>query len=128
MLVGGVMKLIEFIEPDFVFENENGILKQLVHDGWKQVNVIFSKKGSVRGGHYHKYNKEAFYVISGGFNLILWKDDRREEYEIVQGQFFSLSENVFHSFEYTEDTWLVSMYSNGVELGDEKKDIWNSKC
>ena len=42
--------LIKMLEPDFVFENEAGSLKQLVHDGWKQVNVITSVGGAVRGG------------------------------------------------------------------------------
>ena len=31
------MSLIEFIQPDFAFHNAAGSLKQLVHDGWKQV-------------------------------------------------------------------------------------------
>ena len=48
--------LIEYIKPDFEFKNENGTLIQLVHEGWKQVNVIFSNATGVRGGHYHKYN------------------------------------------------------------------------
>ena len=118
--------LIEYMKPDFEFDNENGSLKQLVHDGWKQVNVIFSPSGSVRGGHYHKYNEECFYVVSGGFKLKLWIDDGElEEYDIRQGDFFKLKPYVFHTFEYTEDTTLVSMYSNGVEMDDGEKDIWS---
>ena len=50
--------LIEFVKPDFVFENEAGQLNQLVHDGWKQVNVVKYRKGTISGGHYHKYNEE----------------------------------------------------------------------
>lgn len=118
------MKLIEFLEPDFKFENENGLLVQLVHDGWKQVNAIFSKGNGVRGGHYHKFNKEAFYIISGKFKLSVWKDDFKEEYEMKAGDMFLINEYVYHTFEYTEDTWLVSMYSNGVEMDENIKDIW----
>ena len=119
------MNLIEFLVPDFVFENEAGCLKQLVHDGWKQVNVITSVRGSVRGGHYHKFNREAFYVVSGAFKLVVWQTENlKEEYSIRQGDFFCINRNVFHSFEYTEDTVLVSMYSRGVELDEIHKDIW----
>jgi hypothetical protein len=32
--------------------------------------------------------------------------------------------NVFHTFRYHEDTVLVAMYSSGVELNDNVKDIW----
>ena len=86
------MNLIEFLAPDFVFENEAGCLKQLVHDGWKQVNVITSVRGSVRGGHYHKFNREAFYVVSGAFKLVVWQtEDLKEEYSIQQGDFFALT-------------------------------------
>ncbi len=117
--------LIEYMEKDFVFENESGLLVQLVHDGWKQVNVITSKAGKVRGGHYHKFNEECFYVVSGKFNLKVWKDDIEEEYLMKQGEMFLVKKDVFHTFEYIEDTLLVSMYSNGVELDENTKDIWN---
>ena len=119
------MNPIDFLQPDFVFENSAGSLKQLVHDGWKQVNIITSVGGSVRGGHYHKYNKEAFYIITGSFKLIVWLRDQKEEYQIKAGDFFLINENVFHTFEYSEDTWLISMYSNGVEMDENTKDIWS---
>ena len=54
--------LIQFLKPDFEHTDERGKLVQLVHDGWKQVNVIESKAGQIRGNHYHKVNREAFYV------------------------------------------------------------------
>jgi len=116
--------LIKYMDVDFKFENENGVLVQLVHDGWKQVNVITSVAGKKRGGHYHKYNNEAFYVVSGSFNLYVWKDDVKEEYLMKPGTWFMVNPFVFHTFEYLEDTVLVSVYSNGVELSDTEKDIW----
>ena len=108
--------LIEFVKPDFVFNNDAGQLNQLVHEGWKQVNAIFSAKGSIRGGHYHKYNKECFFILEGSFKLIVWKDKEKEEYEIKKGDMFIIPEYVFHSFEYHEDTYLVAMYNDGGVL------------
>ena len=119
------MKLVEFLTPDFEFVNENGLLVQLVDNGWKQVNVILSKSGKVRGGHYHKYNKEAFYVVSGEFKLTVWNTDCMEEYVMKPKDFFLINEYAYHRFEYKEDTILLSMYNNGVVLGNENKDIWN---
>ena len=116
--------LVEMMQPDFVFENRAGCLKQLVHDGWKQVNVITSVAGAVRGNHYHKFNDEAFYVIEGWIKLTVWKDDEREEYDFKAGDMFLIHPFVFHTFEYREDTLLISMYSKGVELSDTEKDIW----
>ena len=39
---------------------------------------------------------------------------------------FIMPENVYHTFEYHEDTTLIGMYDNGVELDENTKDIWNS--
>lgn len=116
--------LITYLKPDFVFKNDAGSLKQLVHDGWKQINIITSHPGSTRGGHYHKYNREGFYVAEGRFLLTVWKDDEREIYEMRRGDMFLIPPYVFHTFEYYEETLLVSMYSDGVELSDTEKDIW----
>ena len=117
--------LIEFIKTDFDFKDERGSLTQLVHTGWNQVNYITSVAGSFRGDHYHLQNKEAFFVISGGFKLSLRHNKTGEtaEYDIKPGDFFIIYPDVTHSFDYTADTTLISMYDNGVELPDGTKDI-----
>lgn len=117
--------LIEFLKPDFIFNNEAGSLCQLVHDGYKQVNFITSVKGSKRGGHYHKNSKECFFVAQGSFKLIVSKDDIVEEYEMQKGEMFLIPEYTFHSFEYHEDTILVGMYDKRIENADGSKDIWS---
>lgn len=116
--------LIQWLQPDFSFANEKGTLKQLVHEGWRQVNVITSPPGSVRGGHYHKYNREGFYVVRGSFTLHLWRSEEREEYEIGEGAMFLILPNVFHTFDYHEETILIGLYDRGVELSETEKDIW----
>lgn len=119
--------LIKIIKPDFVLENNAGSLKQLIHDGWKQINVITSVAGAVRGNHYHKYNDEAFYVISGHFKLTVWNEKIKEEYDFKASNMFLIPSYILHTFEYYEDTILVSMYSNGVELSNTEKDIWTDR-
>ena len=114
------MKLIEIIEPNFVFEDERGGLVPLVREGYKQVNVVRSVKGAFRGNHYHEHNREAFYVIEGSFVLTAEKGGQKENYTFHTGDMFLIYENVVHSFEYIEDTLLVSMYNNGVETQDGK--------
>ena len=110
------MKLINFIEPEFTFSDDRGWLKQLVSKDWSQVNVISSVKDSFRGGHYHKHNKELFYVINGSFKLDLSKGDYSETHEITMGQMFIIESEILHSFTYLEDTLMVSMYDEGVEM------------
>lgn len=116
--------LVEFIKPDFSFEDERGNLVQLIHEGWKQVNVIVSRKGNIRGNHYHKYNVEAFYVVSGRFKLYAKSKENEEIYEIKQGDMFQIHPQIIHTFEYQENTVLVSLYDRGVEMNNGEKDIW----
>lgn len=112
--------MLKIIKTDFRFVDDRGTIEQLIHDGYKQINVITSKKGVVRGGHYHKENDEAFYIISGELNL----DVNGESYHFSAGDFFGIEPYDMHSFEFLADTVLVSMYSNGVEKADGTKDIF----
>ena len=108
------------IKEDFRFADNRGCLVQLIHDGYQQINVITSKKGVTRGGHYHKENKEAFYIISG--QLVVTVNGTSHRFKA--GGFFGIEENDLHSFFFEKDTVLVSMYSKGVERQDGTKDIY----
>jgi len=116
--------LIEMLEPDFKFANDTGLLVQLVHEGWKQVNVLVSKAGSTRGGHYHKVSKEVFYVVSGELKLTLETDTEKEEYALKEDDMFLVSPYQRHTFSFMKDTVMVSMYDICVEREDGSKDIY----
>jgi quercetin dioxygenase-like cupin family protein len=115
--------LIQILSTDFHFEDERGTLTQLVHEGYKQVNVISTRKGVQRGGHYHRHNREAFYVVEGQVELTARKDGNSESRVFGPGDFFGIGPDVSHDFSFIEDTVLVSMYDRGVELPDGTKDI-----
>lgn len=117
--------LIEIIEPSFVFTDDRGTLVQLVRDGYKQFNIITSKENVLRGNHYHKLNKEAFYIIDGEFELHVEKEGVSEDYTFRSGDMFAIPPYVMHSFNFTKSTVLASMYDLGVELADGSKDIYN---
>lgn len=116
--------MLEVLEPDFIFVDERGSLTQLVHNGYKQVNVITAKAGCFRGGHYHKFNKEAFYIITGEILLKLRKGEHTAQFSFSNGDMFAISSGVTHGFEFIKDTLLVSMYDKGVEISVTEKDIF----
>lgn len=116
---------IEKIKPEFEFKNHAGKIIQLVHDDWKQVNVLLSNKGEVRGGHYHKINKEAFYVISGKVRVKIEKEGELCEQIFTEGQMFMFLPFQVHDMFFLENTVMVQLYSHGVEYGDGKKDIYS---
>lgn len=117
--------LIKMLKPDFELKNEKGSLVQIVHEGWKQINVLNSMKGNNRGGHYHKENEEAFYIVSGEINLILDDGNTKEITNLKSGDMFLISPYLMHTFEFLEDTLMVSMYNFGVEHEDGTKDIYS---
>ncbi len=119
------MKLLERIQPDFSFADERGVLVQLSHENVAQVNAVFTKKGAVRGNaHYHKQAAETFYILSGKVRVTASCGDAREESVFCAGDAFRIPQNVRHTFEYLEDTYLVALYSARVELPDGTKDIY----
>lgn len=110
-------------QTDFEFSDDRGTLVQLIHEGFRQINVITSKKGAFRGGHYHKENSEAFYIISGLLRVTV----NGVDYTFTAGDFFEIEPNDLHSFYFQEDTTLVSMYSIGVESENGEKDIYQGE-
>ncbi|MBQ3007877.1 MAG: cupin domain-containing protein [Clostridia bacterium] len=115
--------MITIIKPDFVFEDERGSLIQLVHEGYKQINVVTSKAGVERGRHYHKLNREGFYVVEGSFTVEARLGEKTETHLFGKGDMFIIEPYVIHTFDYHEDSVLVAFYDNGVELPDGTKDI-----
>ena len=118
--------LINILVPDFKFNDNRGTLTQLVRSGYKQINVITSVEDSLRGGHYHKENEEAFFIINGELELEVYKLDEKnksEKYIFGEGDMFQIPRDIVHSFYFKKQTLLVSMYSNGVELASGEKDI-----
>lgn len=116
--------LFERLTPDFCYQDSRGSLVQLVHNGYKQMNVITSKAGMIRGGHYHKVNYEAFYVVSGSCEVTFIQDGPEETQTFTAGDFFRIAPYIGHVFNYTQDTILIGLYDNGVENSNGEKDIF----
>lgn len=118
--------MIELLTRDFMFEDERGSICQLIHDGWKQVNVVTTKAGARRGRmHYHMQNSEAFYIITGRIKYRCKSIQTGKEDEIIfsAGDFWSVPPNIGHDFYFLEDTVHISMYDLGVDLPDGTRDI-----
>ena len=118
------MELFERIKPDFQFSDQRGALVQLVHQGYEQVNVLTTKAGVTRGGHYHKLSTEAFFVVSGQVTVEFKKDAETQTETFTEGDFFRIPPFVSHTMSFPEDTVLVAMYDRTVEKSDGTKDIY----
>lgn len=118
------MELFQRLNPDFQFADDRGELTQLVHEGYEQVNVLFTKAGVVRGGHYHKISEEVFFVVSGRVTVQLKKDDKSCTETFEKGDFFKIFPWVRHTMNFDKDTVLVAMYDKQIENKVGEKDIY----
>lgn len=118
------MNLYSLLNVDFQFEDERGRIVQLIHNDYKQINVLTTKKGVSRGGHYHKVATEAFYLISGTVVVYFEYAGRKRSVSFQEGDFFSIPPYVVHSMFFPENCTMVQMYSIPVQLDNGHIDIY----
>jgi dTDP-4-dehydrorhamnose 3,5-epimerase-like enzyme len=116
--------MINRVEMDALFQDDRGSLVQLVHGGFEQVNVLITRQGVTRGGHYHKIACERFYIVSGSVVLSALKDGTSAVFEFGTGDYFEVEPLTVHSMFFPEDTVMVVLYDKCVVLADGCKDIY----
>lgn len=118
--------MITILKTDFAFSDNRGEICQLLSFQNKQVNYLFTRKDAKRGCHYHKNNREYFYIISGKVGLN-WYDvgthDNSASYIFEAGGFFCVEPYTVHDFNFLEDTQMIVVYDKGVEE-ENGKDIY----
>lgn len=116
--------MYKILSSDFDFNDNRGHLTQLVHQGYQQVNVITSKAGVVRGDHFHKNCREAFYVILGSVDVALQKEGDEQQLHFREHSFFEIEPFTIHRMFFPEDCIMVALYDVPVEMENGEKDIW----
>lgn len=119
-----MMALFENLNADFEHTDNRGRLIQLIHGGFRQVNVLETKGGYSRGAHFHKRTIEAFYVIRGSVEVKLKNKEAEELVVFKQGDFFEIHPFILHNMFFPEDCLMVQMYDTPVENADGTKDIF----
>ncbi len=114
------------LEPEFCCEDTRGSLVQLVNENCAQVNILRTRAGVTRGGHYHKRSTEFFYVVSGSVNVAFECGTDHEEKMFQTGDFFEVLPGVVHTLRFPEDCVLVALYDKPVETS-EGKDIYRGE-
>ena len=91
------------------FEDERGAIYDLLDkEKIYHIGMITSKKGSVRGNHYHKEAKQINYIFSGRMQLktknMKNKNSKIETIILEEGDIISIPAMVAHSLKALEDT------------------------
>ncbi len=118
------MKLYSLLTVDFDFKDDRGKLTQLFHSGYSQVNVLETKKGVIRGGHFHKNTIEIFYIVRGKIKVKFSTNNEIEYATFSDGDFFQVFTNVVHEMEFLDNTIMIAAYDKPIEDILGTKDIY----
>ncbi len=118
-------ELGNLVYPYFRHSDARGSITGLLQEGeWREINFVESKKGCVRGGHYHKSTQEGFFVIEGKMRVALsdLKGGKKREFIAGAGDFFAVPSGTLHTFEILESAKWINLLSKPMKAGG--KDIW----
>jgi len=103
------------------FEDDRGTIADIfVKDPHDHGTIIMSKKGAVRGNHYHKATKQSDFVISGKLKVLTQKvgETEVEEEEVGPYTFISHEPGEAHTYVALEDTVFIS-FNRGLRGGED---------
>jgi dTDP-4-dehydrorhamnose 3,5-epimerase-like enzyme len=119
--------MIRRISDYFNHQDQRGIIQGIINFGtWEEINYITSVEGAVRGGHYHKYTKEAFLVLKGKIKIVTrnlgCSQSDLDEDVVKKGDVFIIDPYVIHTFYTIEDAAWINILSQ--RINKENQDIY----
>jgi UDP-2-acetamido-2,6-beta-L-arabino-hexul-4-ose reductase len=90
---------------------------------WGEINFIETNDGVERGGHYHKFTKELFYILEGEIEVSVCHLVTGEKHHFVANQdmVFIIDPYEIHTFKTVTDAKWINMLSHKLDL--ERPDI-----
>jgi len=116
---------IKKIEP--AFEDERGsIWDLLTNDTIHHIGLLISKKGSIRGKHFHKEQKQYTLVLNGRVRIstknLLEKNSELKSFELKKMNMVLFPPFHYHSIEALEDSTCLILTSKSRQGSDYEKD------
>jgi dTDP-4-dehydrorhamnose 3,5-epimerase-like enzyme len=105
----------------FEHKDARGSIAGLLNAGvWRELNLITSDAGAIRGRHYHKETRECFVILSGRIQVIFrrpisgsgWEQD---EHIFSAGEVFIVEPGVEHTFHIQEPSQWLNLLSKPVD-------------
>ena len=117
------------VGPDFA--DERGVIKAVLDNAKhsiKSVLYIKSKKGTIRGKHFHKKDCHYVYCLSGSFVYTesVSPNSKREQITLYPGDLVFTKPNHWHSMEYLEDSEMLAMATEPRIQHKYEKDTFRS--
>jgi len=107
---------MKIVKPNTVVSDNRGkLIEVLLNINYKQMNHVITKKGFVRGNHYHKRTREFFYILHGKIVVTVTniKTKKTTRFTAGPGSCFIIEPYENHTVEFIEDTeWIVLLSEN----------------
>ena len=117
--------MVERIERYFQHSDERGSIEGIVNIGeWREINLISSAGGTVRGHHYHKRTDEMFLILDGEVEVLVQevRDGRltgEPRIETVRtGDAFVVRPMQYHVFTLRVPSRWINMLSRSIDPND----------
>ena len=108
------------------FSDERGIIQPLLDGGAAAVQIITSRKGTVRANHYHRKDSHHMYVLSGVmryFHRPVGATGAPDHVDIMPGQLVHTPAMVEHAVLFLEDCTFINMTSGKRDQATYESDV-----
>ena len=105
----------------FEYNDSRGSLSGLINVGnWREVNIITSEAGTIRGRHYHERTLECFAILEGTIHVIFRRPLADGSWEKIArdfgaGDVFIVEPYVEHTFYIQDSAQWINLLSQPVD-------------
>jgi quercetin dioxygenase-like cupin family protein len=108
------------------YEDARGSIQPILSEEVRDVAIIRSVKGAVRGNHYHRTDSHHSYVMSGSLEYVwrpLGSAEAPARRVIRAGEMFFTPPMVEHAMVFLEDTVFLNLSANPRAHEDYEADV-----
>jgi len=105
----------KFFKTKLIHKDKRGDFKNIINDNFKNLSIIFSKKGTIRSNHYHIKDSHFIYIISGKmiyYYKKLNKNAKIFKKTLVKGDIVYTPCLEVHATVFSEDTTIIVASKN----------------
>jgi len=99
------------------FEDERGVIQDILAGPVDQVTEIFTRKGSVRGNHIHLETTQWTYIAYGSLRVAWVEDDGVHQKVYGPGSLITEAAGIPHAWKAEQDT-MVLVFTRGPRSGE----------
>lgn len=117
------METLRHLEPAVV--DVRGAITNLFEGRMGHIALITSKKGSVRGNHYHREDHQYIYLVSGAFeshSCDVRHPEKRQVLQVRPGDIVDTPPMIAHAQRFTEDSVFLALSTREREQGKYEQD------